>query len=128
MTIFNHVWRQWQGKSAYPATTWRTILTLLLLLLFFGLTAPATAQQQQCRTAPVGTSTEFCASEAFVTNSLGRLPVLAFASLPSCSSAIKGQSYFITDSNVSTLNATITAGGGVNLGLAVCNGTNWTFH
>jgi hypothetical protein len=32
--------------------------------------APAHAQNQQCRTAPVGTSTANCASEAFVTNSV----------------------------------------------------------
>lgn len=36
-------------------------------VLFAALAGPASAQQNQCRTAPVGTSTQYCASEAFVT-------------------------------------------------------------
>lgn len=43
--------------------------SLLALALFLSATA-AQAQNQQCRTAPVGTSTANCASEAFVTQSV----------------------------------------------------------
>jgi hypothetical protein len=89
---------------------------------------PAHAIDYRCRTSPIGTSEPYCASEAFVTSSIGRVPVRAFSGLPSCASGNKGQTVFITDSNVSTFNANITAGSGGNAGLAVCNGTNWTFH
>ena len=89
---------------------------------------PARAIDYQCRTSPVGTSERYCASEAFVTKSIGRPQVVTFSTLPACSGANKGQTVFINDSNVGTFNATITGGGGGNLGLAVCNGANWTFH
>jgi hypothetical protein len=89
---------------------------------------PSHAIDYRCRTSPVGTSEPYCASEAFVTSSIGRVPVRAFSGLPSCASGNTGQTIFITDSNVSTFNANITAGSGGNAGLAVCNGTNWTFH
>jgi hypothetical protein len=101
-------------------------ITALLALAFC--TEPARAIDYRCRTSPVGTSEPYCASEAFVTSSIGRVPVRAFSGLPSCSGANQGQTVFITDSNVSTFNANITAGSGGNAGLAVCNGTNWTFH
>lgn len=102
----------------------------MALLLACALTVPSHAQGPQylCRTAPVGESTHYCASEAFVTKSRGSLPNQTFATLGACTSGNKGQVAFISDSNVSTFNANITAGGGSNLGLAVCNGTNWTFH
>jgi hypothetical protein len=43
---------------------------LLLVFLALHLTPPALAQNQQCRTAPVGTLSANCASEAFVTHSV----------------------------------------------------------
>lgn len=46
------------------------LLTLLWL-------APAHAQNTQCRTAPVGTSSSNCASEAFVTQSVAAAPLAA---------------------------------------------------
>lgn len=42
-----------------------------VLFLLLCLAAPAAAQGPQCRTSPAGTSSPNCASEAFVTNSLG---------------------------------------------------------
>lgn len=104
---------------------------LLLLGALFGTLAQPFAvhgQGQLCRTAAVGTLSQYCASEALVANSRGRLQVLAFAGLVACSSTTKGYFVFITDSNTSTFNANITAGGGANAGLAVCDGTNWKFH
>lgn len=103
----------------------RIILAGLVVVLSM---FPAHAIDYRCRTSPVGTSEPYCASEAFVTSSIGRVPVRAFSALPSCASGNTGQTIFITDSNVSTFNANITAGSGGNAGLAVCNGTNWTFH
>jgi hypothetical protein len=44
----------------------RIIVSLLLTLLWC---SKASAQANQCRTSPVGTSTAYCASEAFVTES-----------------------------------------------------------
>lgn len=43
---------------------------VLAFLIFLLLPAAALAQGQQCRTSPVGASTAYCASEAFVTESL----------------------------------------------------------
>lgn len=53
---------------------------------------------------------------------------VAFASLPSCTSALAGAWYPVKDANTSTFNATITAGSSTNHGIAYCNGTNWVFH
>jgi hypothetical protein len=53
---------------------------------------------------------------------------VAFAGLGTCNTAAQGKTWMITDSNTGTFNATITAGAGANIGLAVCNGSNWTFH
>jgi len=61
-------------KMEYSATKPRTILFCLFAVALFFLTAPAQAQNQQCRTAPVGTSSANCASEAFVTNSIAAIP------------------------------------------------------
>lgn len=102
----------------------RAAASLLLSVAFVG---AAHAQGYQCRTAPVGASSPNCASEAFVTDSQGYHLATTFAGLPACSSALKGYSVFISDSNVSTFRSTIT-GSGANAGLAVCDGTNWTFH
>lgn len=41
----------------------------LFVLCLVALAGPAVAQQDLCRTSPVGTSTRYCASEAFVTAS-----------------------------------------------------------
>jgi hypothetical protein len=57
-----------------------------------------------------------------------QLIVFAFASLPSCNSGLAGTMYGITDANVTTFGATITAGSGSGNGIAYCNGTNWTFR
>lgn len=65
------------GLPGYPATWRRTTPLLLFVSVLFCLTTPIQAQQNQCRTPPVGTSTAYCASEAFVTNSVpapGQLP------------------------------------------------------
>lgn len=42
---------------------------LAAVAVLWALIAPAHAQQNQCRTSPVGASTSYCASEAFVTKS-----------------------------------------------------------
>ena len=105
----------------------RYLAAIIIAGVALGVASPARADYY-CRTAPVGESTRYCASEAFVTKSTGHLAVLAFAGLPACNSASKGSTVFISDSNVSTFNANITAGGGSNAGLALCNGSNWTFH
>lgn len=52
--------------------TYRAIFCLILFLV----STTAHAQNTQCRTAPVGTSTSNCASEAFVTQSIGGLSQL----------------------------------------------------
>lgn len=50
-----------------------------------------------------------------------------FASLPTCNAGAAGTMRMITDSSTLTYAATVT-GGGVNIILALCNGTNWTAH
>lgn len=52
--------------------------------------------------------------------------VLTFATLPA--SPVAGMMCGISDSNVSTFNTAITAGGGANKGLAYYDGAAWTFH
>jgi hypothetical protein len=54
----------------------------------------------------------------------GRLRVLTFATLPTCTGGREGTSYAVTDSNSVTFNATL-AGGGANHVAAYCNGTAW---
>lgn len=103
------------------------IRALVLLVMSLAVISAARADNY-CRTRDPVTNTTYCASEATVLKAIGKLSALTFSTLPSCSSGNQGQTVFITDSNVSTFNATITAGGGSNKGLAVCNGTNWTFH
>jgi hypothetical protein len=44
-----------------------------------------------------------------------------------CTSANQGTVYYITNSNTSTFNASIT-GTGSSVGLALCNGSEWVFH
>jgi|SRR5579862_5371190 len=63
-------------------------------------------------------------SEMKWTGMLGTAPS-AFASLPTCTSAIEGQEVSITNSNTATWGATITTTGSNHV-LARCNGTNWT--
>lgn len=46
---------------------------------------------------------------------------------PTCNSGTAGLMFPISNSNVSTFNATIT-GTGSNKGIAYCDGTNWVFH
>lgn len=54
----------------------RAVAAVLAVASAMLLAAPAQAQQNQCRTSPVGASTSYCASEAFVTQSLGTPSVL----------------------------------------------------
>lgn len=95
------------------------------LLLFLFTAIPASAQQNQCRTSPIGASTSYCASEAFVTQSRGSLEPAIFGSLASCTFANEGDSAAVTDSTTATWGATITGSGTLHV-LAYCNGTNWT--
>ena len=97
------------------------------LLVWFALVYACHAQGYQCRTAPVGASSPNCASEAMVTDSQGWHALKTFATLATCDTAHKGLSVFISDSNVSTFGSHIT-GTGANAGIALCDGTNWTFH
>ena len=97
----------------------------LAFLIALALASPALAQNVQCRTAPAGTSTANCASEAFVTASRGTLTPGVFASLAGCSSAIEGTSAAVTDSTTATWGATISGAGTLHV-LAYCNGINWT--
>lgn len=46
-----------------------------LVALAFAAPLAANAQQNQCRTSPVGASTAYCASEAFVTETAAAVPV-----------------------------------------------------
>lgn len=50
-----------------------------------------------------------------------------YSSLPTCNSGEQGYMYTITNSNTSTFGANIT-GTGSNIGIAFCNGTNWTYR
>lgn len=102
-------------------------LSAAVLLFAVALIAPAQAQQNQCRTAPIGTSTPYCASEAFVTQALltPQLKKQAFAALPACNSTIEGTLAAVTDSSTATWGATIT-GSSTNHVLAYCDGANWT--
>lgn len=97
------------------------------MLLSASLAGAAHAQGNICRTAPPGSTSSNCASEAMVTDSQGYHALLTFATLPICNTAHKGLSVFIADSNVSTFRSTIT-GSGANAGVALCDGTSWTFH
>lgn len=103
--------------------TFRAIVCLAALLL----PAAALAQQNQCRTSPVGTSTTYCASEALVASSRGVLTPSLFAGLAACASGTEGRLAAVTNSSTASYGATIT-GGGSNHVLAYCNGTNWTVH
>ncbi len=59
------------------------------------------------------------------TNTAGpKVTPVAFASLPTCGASVEGLLYGVTDSNTTTFNATIAAGGANHI-LAYCNGTNW---
>lgn len=51
-------------------------------------------------------------------------PVTTVSSLPSCTSGLRGASYFVTDSLGPVALATVVGGGAVGL-LVVCNGTSW---
>lgn len=96
-------------------------LALILLLPL-----AAHGQSNQCRTPPVGTSTSYCASEAFVTQTKDApLSVGAFAAAPICASALEGSLTAITDSTTAVWGATI-AGSGSNRVLAYCDGSHWT--
>jgi hypothetical protein len=50
-----------------------------------------------------------------------------FSALSTCSSGNKYRMQMVSDSSTATYNATIT-GGGSNVVMALCNGTNWTAH
>lgn len=50
------------------------MMVRLWFLLLLVLIDPAIAQQNQCRTSPPGTSTPYCSSEAFVTDSIAAIP------------------------------------------------------
>lgn len=52
-------------------------------------------------------------------------PTWTFSQLPTTGMS-KGEQYFITDANTSTLGANVTAGGGSTNGMVIWNGTNWT--
>lgn len=86
---------------------------------------PAQPQGYQCRTSPVGASTAYCASEAFVTASRGTLAPQVFSSLATCNSGEESTIADVTDSTTAIYGETITGGGGNHV-LAYCNGTNWT--
>lgn len=55
----------------------RFLLAVALSWLF---SAPAHAQQNQCRTSPVGASTAYCSSEAFVSQSIAAVPAVQYTS------------------------------------------------
>lgn len=96
-------------------------------VLWCALASSAVAQEAQCRTAPVGTVSSNCASEAMVTQSM-RAPIIAkqaFSGLPACGTSSEGALAGVTDSTTVTWGATIT-GGGSNHVLGYCDGTNWT--
>lgn len=95
------------------------------MLIALVLAAPAVAQQNQCRTAPTGTTSSYCASEAFVTESRGTLTPDGFGSLAACSAATEGQLAAVTDSTTATWGATITGSGSHHV-LAYCDGAHWT--
>jgi hypothetical protein len=60
------------------------IVVFLLLLLWSN---SAFAQGAQCRTSPVGTSTSYCGSEAFVTDSIAAIPAGGNVTGPATSTA-----------------------------------------
>jgi hypothetical protein len=102
------------------------MIRIAMALCALSMAGPATADQL-CRTAPAGTNTSYCASEAMVTASRGTLGPQAFAALPACAAGTEGRFAAVTNSTTATYGATIT-GGGTNHVLAYCNGTNWTVH
>lgn len=104
----------------------------LLLFWMFVFCGCAYAQNPQCQlTPPLGTSTQLCASTAFVQQAFTAFiaPNLTVATLPACVAAINGAIAFVTDSvNVPTYNANLGAGGGANTALVVCQGIVWKFQ
>lgn len=56
-----------------------------------------------------------------------KLQAVAFASLPTCNASAQGYAVLITNSNTSTFGAAITGAGG-SIGIALCDGTNWTYR
>lgn len=52
---------------------------------------------------------------------------LTVATLPTCNSGAKGETFSVTDASAPTYGATLT-GGSTVFALAVCDGTNWTAH
>lgn len=102
----------------------RSLRFFFALLLLAPL--PASGQQYLCRTSPVGASTAYCGSEAFVTDSVnGPLAKGPFSGVAACTSALEGTRTAVTDSTTGTWGAVIT-GSGSNHVLAYCDGTNWT--
>lgn len=52
-----------------------------------------------------------------------------YMALPSCGSSTADMHVAINDANTTTFNATVSAGGGIGHGTAICvNGTGWIFH
>ena len=101
--------------------------TIAVLFAFCAFASPAWSQEAQCRTAPVGTVSSNCASEAMVTGSM-QAPVIAkqiFSALATCGSSNEGALAAVTDSTTTTWGATIT-GSGSNHVLGYCDGANWT--
>jgi hypothetical protein len=50
--------------------------------------------------------------------------VTTIGSLPSCTSALRGKMYIVTDALLPTALANVAAGGAVVIGV-MCNGVNW---
>lgn len=59
-----------------------------------------------------------------VVESDAQTQAMAVASLPSCTAALEGTTYGVTDANASTFHTTV-ANGGANHVAVYCNGTNW---
>jgi hypothetical protein len=51
-----------------------------------------------------------------------------YTHLPVNTTAINYSTFIIADSNTTTFNATITAGGSTGVGIAIASGGNWLFH
>lgn len=103
-----------------------------ILVAFLLLSLPGAARADYlCRTSPPGAVTQYCASEAFVSQSLaGGLKVIqlkpqAFSGLAACTAGLEGSIAPVTDSTTATWGGTI-AGSSTNHVLAYCDGTNWT--
>lgn len=77
--------------------------------------------------SPIGNVFKTSVLAQYVTRTYQNGALTTVGALPTCSSAIKGYTYYVTDANSPTYGGTLT-GSSTTFAVAICDGTNWTAH